>query len=101
MEQDEFLCARCARHTKTCCQGTEIYTTPGDAERIAAYSGQTEFYEFRLPDDPVYAAQDDDPLWKNRVFRADGTRRVLKQLPNGDCTFLGTEGCTLPWKSVL
>ena len=96
MDQDEFLCARCARHTKTCCQGTEIYTTSGDVKRIAEHVGTSDFYEFRLPDDPVYADQDDDPLWKTRVFRADGSRRVLKQQANRDCTFLGTQGCSLP-----
>lgn len=96
MNHDEFLCVRCARHQKTCCQGTEIYTTLGDVARISDYTAQTDFYEFRSPGDPVYSDQDDDPLWKNRVFRSDGTRRILNHQPNGDCTFLGNQGCRLP-----
>ena len=96
MNHDEFLCVRCARHQKTCCQGTEIYTTLGDVERITDHTSQTDFYEFRRPDDPIYGEQEDDPLWKKCVFRADGTRRILKHQPNGDCTFLGEQGCKLP-----
>jgi Fe-S-cluster containining protein len=93
---EEFLCARCARHTRTCCQDTQIYVTPGDVERIAARTGRRDFYEFRLPDDPIYLDNADDPLWALHVFREDGTRRILKHEPNGDCTFLGEQGCTLP-----
>ena len=33
--------------------------------------------------------QDDDPTWQRHVFRADGSRRILKRRANGDCTFLG------------
>jgi Fe-S-cluster containining protein len=29
------------------------------------------------------------------VLRSDGTRRVLKQQPNEDCCFLGSQGCRL------
>jgi len=93
---EEFLCVRCARHTITCCQRSEIYTTPGDVARIAAHTGRTDFHEFRAPANLDYADQDDDPVWRDRVFRADGSRRVLKRRPNGDCTFLGAAGCTLP-----
>jgi Fe-S-cluster containining protein len=97
METQEHLCARCARHTTTCCQQTDIYVTPGDVERIAAETGRRDFYEFRPPDDPVYLKQDDDPIWPVLVFKEpDGTRRVLKQRPGGDCHFLGEQGCTLP-----
>ena len=45
----EFLCVRCARHMKTCCQTCEIYTTRGDLERIAAHTGLTGFSEHRAP----------------------------------------------------
>ena len=31
-----------------------------------------------------------------KVFRPDGSRRVLKHQPGGDCVFLGFQGCTLP-----
>jgi Fe-S-cluster containining protein len=69
--------------------------TRGDVRRIEAESGRTGFFEFRLPPDPGYADQDDDPLWRDNAFQADGTRRVLKKQENGDCTFLGPAGCTL------
>ncbi|MCA9086279.1 MAG: YkgJ family cysteine cluster protein [Planctomycetaceae bacterium] len=96
MSHDEFICVRCARMTKTCCQRSEIFVTLGDVGRIESHSGETEFSEFRRPDNPEYADQDDDPLWRNSVFQDDGSRRVLKRQPNGDCTFLGTQGCRLP-----
>lgn len=96
MEAVEHLCARCARHTATCCQKTDIYLTPSDVERIAAEAGHREFYEFRAPEDPVYLQQDDDPIWPQLVYKKDdGTRRVLRQQANGDCVFLGPQGCTL------
>ncbi len=93
---EEFLCVRCARHMKTCCQFSEIYVTKGDVQRITTHSGQTEFHEYRKPNNPVYADQDDDPIWRDHVFRADGSRRVLKKQANGDCHFLGPQGCQLP-----
>ncbi|HTN77549.1 MAG TPA: hypothetical protein VL096_19960 [Pirellulaceae bacterium] len=80
----------------TCCQTSEVYTTPGDVERIAAFTGRRDFFEFRPPDDPIYREQSDDPTWEHYVFQDDGTRRVLNRLPNGDCTFLGVAGCVLP-----
>lgn len=93
---DEFLCARCARHMRTCCQTSQIYVTPGDVERITAQTGRRDFTEFRRPDDPIYLENGDDPLWVEHVFREDGTRRILTHAANGDCTFLGEKGCTLP-----
>lgn len=96
MSSPEFLCVRCARHTLTCCQRSQVYATPGDVERIAAHTGRSDFVEFRPPEDAAYADQDDDPTWRDRVFRSDGSRRVLRREPNGDCTFLGPSGCTLP-----
>lgn len=96
MSNEEFLCARCARHTQTCCQATEVHVTVGDVKRIEQYTGREDFFEFRAPVKPTYADQDDDPVWREKVFRPDGTRRVLKWQPNLDCTFLGPHGCTLP-----
>ena len=93
---DEFLCVRCARHMRTCCQTSEVYATPGDVQRIEEFTGRVDFFEFRKPDDPVYLEQDDDPVWERCVFRLDGTRRVLKREPDGNCTFLGDAGCVLP-----
>jgi Fe-S-cluster containining protein len=96
MSDHEFLCVRCARHMKTCCQTREIYATPGDVERIAAHTQQDDFYHYQVPDDPDYLDHDDDPSWRDHVFRDDNSRRVLKRQPNGDCTFLGPQGCVLP-----
>jgi len=100
MATQEFLCARCARHTITCCQNVEVYITPGDVDRIAAHAGHREFYEFCPPNDPVYLKQDDDPIWPQLVFKdLSGTRRILRRQPNGDCYFLGSQGCKLPLES--
>ncbi|MBB03414.1 MAG: hypothetical protein CMJ47_12255 [Planctomyces sp.] len=94
--ESECLCARCARHQSTCCQFSEIYVTEGDVDRIASAVGSREFYEYATPVDPIYAQQDDDPIWREHVFREDGSRRVLKHQPDGDCTFLSATGCRLP-----
>lgn len=96
MPAEEFICVRCARHQKTCCQTYEIYTTLGDEERIRDFTGRDSFTEFCRPGDPAYADQDDDPIWRDFVFREDGSRRVLTRQPNGDCTFLCQRGCVLP-----
>lgn len=96
---DEFLCVRCARAMETCCQSCEIYVSPGDAQRIAEYTQTTveSFAEFRYPDDPIYlTAHEDDPIWPLTVIREDHQRRVLKRRENGDCHFLGEQGCRLP-----
>ncbi len=81
---------------KTCCQTCEIYTTIGDVQRIADYTGRDDFHEYRAPANPAYIDQDEDPTWRDGVFRADGSRRVVKKQASGDCTFLGAAGCILP-----
>ncbi len=91
----QSLCARCARQGKTCCQGREIYLTPGDMRRISAFTGEFRFAEWIRTTDPAYLDQGDDPLWRQHVFRGDGSRRILKRSPNGDCLFLGSLGCRL------
>ena len=95
-QSQDFLCVRCARHMKTCCQTSEVYVTVGDLQRISEFTGLSDFSEYRPADDPVYLEQDDDPIWRDNVFRADGTRRVLQRQEGGDCTFLGEQGCVLP-----
>jgi Fe-S-cluster containining protein len=93
---EEFLCVRCSRQRKTCCQTSEVYTTIGDVRRISEWTGETDFTEFRMPEDPIYAQENGDPVWIQTIFRGDGTRRILKRRPDGDCTFLGAAGCRLP-----
>jgi len=99
MPDEEFLCVRCARRRKTCCQISEVYATPGDVRRIAEFTGLGDFTEFRVPENPSYGDQDDDPAWQEHIFRQDQSRRVLKRQPDGDCTFLGEQGCTLPYET--
>ena len=90
-------CARCARIQKTCCQQAEILVTEGDLARIARHTARSDFWERRAPTDPSYTEPDnDDPNWLRWSMQAGGTRRVLRRLPEGDCTFLGPAGCTLP-----
>ncbi len=90
-------CARCAQLQRTCCQTAEILVTEPDVARIAAHVGRTDFYERRRPSDPAYFdADEDDPNWLALTLRPDGTRRLLKRQPSGDCTFLGRAGCDLP-----
>ncbi len=81
---------------KTCCQTCEIFTTPGDLRRIEQHTGRSDFWEYRQPANPAYADQDDDPIWRDNVFEADGSRRVLRKQASGDCAFLGSAGCVLP-----
>ncbi len=90
-------CARCALLQRTCCQRAEVVITAGDAARIARHTGRSDFWEYRLPESPDYVFADpDDPNWVPWTVRPDGTRRVLRRRPAGDCTFLGQAGCTLP-----
>ena len=94
--QLEFLCVRCARQGKTCCQGREIYLSPEDVARIAAAAGHSLFFAWEQPQDRSYLDQDDDPVWQHHVFRSDGRRRTLNRTATGDCYFLGDTGCRLP-----
>jgi len=66
-----------------------------DVTRIGASILGMDFFEFRQPANLAYLASEDDPPWEQYVFRLDGTRRVLKQQPNGDCIFLTDRGCAL------
>lgn len=90
-------CARCAQAQRTCCQRAEVLLTEGDVARIRAYTGRADFAERRAPADPEYLAPDpEDPHWLALTARTDGTRRMLKRRPDGDCGFLGAAGCELP-----
>lgn len=96
MSRKKPLCVRCAQTQRTCCQICEIYITPGDLERITAYTGKSDFFEYRRSANPEYLDQSDDPLWAACVFRPDGTRRVLRRSESEGCLFLGRGGCRLP-----
>lgn len=89
------LCTRCAAWGRTCCQGREIYITLGDRRRIRTVTGDLDFTVWRPPADRSYADQSDDPVWRRHVFRADGSRRTLRNQSNGNCIFLGYRGCRL------
>ena len=90
------LCARCAMQGRTCCQGREIYLTPGDVRRIRAHAGAFRFHEWARTTDPDYLDQDDDPVWRSHVIARDGSRRILCRTADGDCVFLTANGCRLP-----
>lgn len=95
MTRPVWGCARHAQLGTTCCQHTEILVTDGDRARIAAHVGADDFVEVRQPEDPSYALDPTDAGWAEG-FLPDGSRPVLKHQPNGDCTFLGASGCSLP-----
>jgi|JI10StandDraft_1071094.scaffolds.fasta_scaffold181542_2 Fe-S-cluster containining protein len=92
------LCVRCSRSRKTCCQVSEIYCGAADKQRIAEYTGRTDFYTFVVAEGD-WAPGDDDPPWRDLAFRPDGSRRILARRADGDCTFLGSAGCTLPMET--
>lgn len=89
------LCAKCARHERTCCQQTDILVTDGDVRRITAHVGRSDFWEYRPPSYPI-TPQPADPNWLHYTLRPDGTRPLLKHQASGDCTFLTSTGCSLP-----
>ena len=91
----DHMCARCAKHHDTCCRASNIVVTEGDVERIAAQTGNTDFIEFRPWKQVDFDKQAADPIFRDGVYRPDGTQRLLKHHSNGDCFFLGDAGCTL------
>ncbi|HEY1064825.1 MAG TPA: hypothetical protein VGE52_01890 [Pirellulales bacterium] len=97
---NEVICVKCSQTRKTCCQVAEIYVSPGDRKRIADYTGRDDFWSFQYPGNPKYLeGADEDPLWFACVPREDGTRAALHRRPDGDCTFLGPQGCVLPMET--
>jgi Fe-S-cluster containining protein len=82
---------------RTCCQRAEVVVTAGDVARIRRHSGRSDFWSRRAPQEGVYHGEDpDDPNWRRYTFAPDGTRNMLVRRPDGSCTFLGPQGCTLP-----
>lgn len=71
--------------------------TEGDIARIAAHVGRDDFWSRRRPQDAEYLDEDpDDPAWQALTSDGEGRRAMLERRPQGDCTFLGARGCTLP-----
>jgi Fe-S-cluster containining protein len=93
------LCELCKDIQKTCCQNyIKAYLTLGDIERISAASGRTDFVELRPC--PRLSAQersgyDYDPNWLCLITLPGNFNRLLKKNQNGDCVFLGANGCEL------
>lgn len=93
---DQSLCARCAELGRTCCQGTQIFLTLGDLERIAPAMPGECFWERAVPVEDNYRPDFEyDAVW-SRIFGPDGGRRVLRHRSGGDCHFLTAAGCRLP-----
>lgn len=90
------LCSRCAGLGRTCCQNTRVFVTLGDLRRLRASAGDGDFVEYALPaDGERLCGIEYDAAW-SRIFAPDGRRRVLAHLPDGDCRFLTSSGCSLP-----
>jgi len=98
MSDELPLCVRCAQLGATCCQRSQVLVTQGDRQRITAFTGLSDaaFVEDARPQSAAYEPGDDDPVWRDHGFAADGTRPILRREPGGDCTFLGPAGCRLP-----
>ncbi|MCX6551875.1 MAG: YkgJ family cysteine cluster protein [Acidobacteria bacterium] len=87
------LCTECAAAGKTCCQRSDIIITKADIERIES-AGYHDFHEYRRAMSDDYG-QDEDPNWDSYTCREDGTRRMVRKRPEGDCLFLAEHGCVL------
>ena len=93
---DDFICARCARMGKTCCQETRVFLTLGDVRRISEAVGEDDFHEYAVPESGTTKQSAAlDPLW-TRTFAHPAGRRVLRHDARGACRFLGKKGCRLP-----
>lgn len=93
MDNPQTLCARCAGEGRTCCQGTAIFLTGGDVERIGAVCSD-DFWEMRKIDSSEYEGfLQYDAVW-GRIF-AKGEVRIIRHRDGGDCMFLGVDGCVL------
>lgn len=92
------LCARCSEMQGSCCRKKEILLTRGDRARISAYVGNDDFHELRVPVDPAYLEQDDDPNWNAWTLNERGERRQLKVREDRSCLFLAETGCALPYE---
>ena len=90
------ICEKCSSLTNACCcRERDILLTCDDIERISHKTGQTDFFEYRIPLDPAYLDQEDDPNWLRYTIGQNGARRVLKHTSCGACFFLTAAGCRL------
>jgi uncharacterized protein len=91
-----LLCQRCIKYQKSCCNGPNITLTLGDVSRITLASGQRDFVEFKVYSDLSFLeAYAYDPNWKEYTFSSGNRNRQMKMNTQGDCPFLGADGCTL------
>jgi len=88
-------CVECAHKGQSCCRNVHIYLTRGDIERISGLCPSETFCEM-APLTPDYEDAGGDPDWNPAILNADGTRRVMRQQPDGGCHFLTPTGCRLP-----
>lgn len=90
------LCVLCAQKGISCCINRDILITTNDTIRIADYTGDDKFFEYRMPTSAAYLDQDDDPNWNTMTVRLDGSRQVLKRGADASaCYFLTKHGCRL------
>lgn len=66
--------------------------TKGDAERIAAVVGHNDFSEYKAI--PKGIDLSSDPVWA-LAFDKELRRRIVRRNEDGDCSFLGENGCRL------
>ncbi len=88
-------CYSCFLQGVSCCQGTQIYLTAGDVQRISQFLEDSDFFTIEIPD-AVYLDAGNDPKWLMLTVRPDGQRRVLKRTAEKNCTMLRDSGCRLP-----
>ncbi len=88
-------CLDCAANDISCCEGTQIYVTLGDIQRIRDYGIHGEFF-IREPLGETYLTGGDDPEWNPLILEPDGRRRILALKEDGNCLFLTEKGCKLP-----
>lgn len=100
----DYVCARCARLGRTCCQlsggGDAEFCFPlADAERSRLLAAGAEGEAFlATPNTPAFVRQLTALLpgyGVGDVFTLHAPHWRLATTPNGDCVFLGPAGCTL------
>lgn len=88
-------CAVCAGHGTSCCNGYQIFLTPGDVSRIATFLREIDFFTLEAPISEEIAP-DYDPSWLTKIMSPDNRVRVLKRNGGKRCRFVSETGCLLP-----